>query len=133
MDDFYVNLSSKATVFTKNSANNFTVQFKPEIPLNGTFHVALVEIFMPTPKIKKLKAKYLLANFISSSIVGESSHRLLKVIYSYDNHVQFSSEYIKVTDSFLDTLTFEFVDDESNRIEFEEGNVEIRLHFMKKW
>ena len=130
-EDLYMTLTSKSQNFD-NKANNFHVQLKPELCLSGDYSVALVEIFMPTPKKKKKEAKYLMCNFVKSSIVNDTRRPVLRVIYQNKNHIQLSPEYIKVANNTLGILSFELLDIEGNRIQFEEdGDIELRLHFTK--
>lgn len=128
MKDFYLNLSSKSSIFKSNTASEFTIALRPEIHLSGEWAVGLVEIFLP--KATTLKTKYLLANFIKSSVVGETRRPVLRVIYDKKQHLIFSPEYIPVTDKLLDTLVFELVDNQGNLIQLT-GETQLRLHFVK--
>lgn len=128
MNDFYLTLSSKSTVFKSNTASEFTVVLRPSIHLTGNWGVGLVELFLP--KATSLKTKHLLANFIASSVVGETRCSALRIFYEADQHIKFSPEYIPVTDQLLDTLTFELVDDQRTNLGLS-GETQVRLHFVK--
>ena len=130
---FYLTLSSKSSVYKDNTASSFTVQLRPEENLKGFWSVALVELFLP--KATELKQKYITANFIQSSVLGETRQPVLRVFYDEAQHLTFSPEYIQVIDRLLDTLVFEIKDGEGDLINFgkdEEGpgETQLRLHFM---
>ena len=133
---FYLTLTSKSSVYKDNTPSSFIVQLRPEVSLKGFWSVALVEMFLP--KETELKPKYVTANFIQSSVFGESKQPVLRVFYDDKQHVTFTPEYIQVIDKLLDTLEFEIKDDEGNTLEFgtkdeegvETGETHLRLHFM---
>ena len=133
---FYLTLTSKSSVYKDNTTSSFIVQLRPEVSLKGFWSVALVEMFLP--KETELKPKYVTANFIQSSVFGESKQPVLRVFYDDKQHVTFTPEYIQVIDRLLDTLEFEIKDDEGNTLEFgtkdeegvETGETHLRLHFM---
>ncbi len=131
---FYLTLSSKSSVYKDNTPSSFTVQLRPELTLKGFWSVALVDLFLP--KATELKPKSITANFIQSSIVGETRQSVLRVFYDDKQHISFSPEYIQVIDRILDTLEFEIKNDEGDLIDFkyEEGSgpgeTQLRLHFM---
>ncbi len=133
---FYLTLTSKSSVYKDNTPSSFIVQLRPEVSLKGFWSVALVELFLP--KETELKPKYVTANFIQSSVIGESKQPVLRVFYDDKQHVTFAPEYIQVLDRLLDTLEFEIKDEEGNAIDFgakdEEGSTtgetHLRLHFM---
>ena len=133
---FYLTLTSKSSVYKDNTTSSFIVQLRPEVSLKGFWSVALVELFLP--KETELKPKYVTANFIQSSVVGESKQPVLRVFYDDKQHVTFAPEYIQVIDRLLDTLEFEIKDEEGNTLDFgtkdEEGvttgETHLRLHFM---
>ena len=133
---FYLTLSSKSSVYKDNTASSFTVQLRPELILKGFWSVALVDLFLP--KATKLKPKSITANFIQSSIVGETRQQVLRVFYDDKQHISFSPEYIQVIDRILDTLEFEIKNEEGDTFDFgakdEEGSgqeeTQLRLHFM---
>ena len=128
MKDFYLNLSSKSSVFKTNTASEFTVALRPEVPLTGHWACSVVELLLP--KATSLKAKYLLANFIASSVVGETRRPVLRVFFSGNQHIEFCKEYIQVTDQLLDTLVFELVDEKGNHLALS-GETHLRLHFTQ--
>lgn len=128
MKDFYLTLSSKSSVFKANTASEFTIALRPDLPLTGNWSAGLVEILLP--KETTLKPKYLLANFIASSIVGETRRPVLRTFYQKEKHIQFNLEYIPVTDRLLDTLVFELVDEKGTHLVLE-GETYIRLHFVQ--
>ncbi len=125
MTSFYLNLSSKSSIYTTNTASSFIVQLRPEIKLPGRWKCALVELFLP--KQTTLKPKYITANFIQSSVVGETRHKVLRVVFDKERHLTFSPEYLEVTDRVLDSLKFEIVDDAG--VLKLTGETHIRLHF----
>jgi len=127
MKGFYLNLSSKSSIYKTNTAVEFTVALRPEITLTGNWGVGLIEILLPSETT--LKTKYLLANFIQTSVVGETRRSVLRVIYDNKQHISCSPEYIPVTDKLLDTLVFELVDAEGDTLELT-GVTQLRLHFM---
>ena len=136
MDSFYLNLTSKSSVFKGNTPSSFIVQIRPEINITrGAWCVSLVELFLP--RATEFKPKYLTASFIQSSVVGESKQQLLRIIYDDKQHLTFPGEYIPVTDALLDTLEFEIKDENGNTLDFvkeEEGGnavTHIRLHFRR--
>ena len=128
MKDFYLTLSSKSSVFKANTPSEFTIVLRPEIQLTGNWSVGLVEIVLP--KETTLKPKYLLANFIASSVVGETRRPVLRTFYKIEKHIQFNLEHIPVTDRLLDTLVFELVDEEGTHLALQ-GETYIRLHFVQ--
>ena len=128
MKDFYLNLSSQSSVFRANSAAEFTVAMHPQVYLTGSWACAVTEILLP--KATTLKPKYLLANFIKSSVVGETRRPVLRVFFSKNQHLTFGPEYIPVTDQLLDTLVFALVDEKNNTLALS-GETHLRLHFVK--
>lgn len=126
MKDFYLNLSSKSTIYKLNTAASFTIAIRPEIKLTGSWTVALVELFLPAKT--QLKAKYITANFIQLSVVGETRRPVLRVAYEDSRHIVFAPEYLPVTDQLLDTLEFE-VRDDKDLLEIS-GETQLRLHFI---
>ena len=125
MASFYLNLCSKSSLYKLNTASSFVVHLQPEIKLPGKWKCALVELFLPQQTT--LKPKYITANFIQSSIVGESRRKLLRTVYEKKRHLTFSLEYLEVTDKVLDSLQFEIFD-ESGLLKLT-GETHIRLHF----
>ena len=128
MSSFYLNLTSKSSLYKANTASSFIVQLQPEIKLQGRWKCALVELFLPEKTT--LKPKYITTNFIQSSVVGESRHKLLRMVYEGKRHITFSPEYLEVTDNVLDSLQFEIADD-SGILKLT-GETHIRLHFQKQ-
>ena len=128
MTSFYLNLTSKSAVYNSNTASSFIVHLQPEIKLEGRWECALVELFLPSQTT--LKAKYITANFIQSSVVGESRHKVLRTVYEKKRHLTFSPEYLEVTDNVLDSLKFE-ISDESGVLKLT-GDTHIRLHFQRQ-
>ncbi len=125
MASFYLNLRSKSTLYKTNTASSFIVQLQPEIKLQGRWKCALVELFLPEKTT--LKPKYITANFIQSSVVGESRHKLLRIVYEGKRHITVNPEYLEVTDKVLDSLQFEIADD-TGLLKLT-GETHIRLHF----
>ena len=133
-DDFYMHLSSaKSKVFGSNTSNNFNIQLGCELSLKGRYSVSLTEIVMPSPKNKEIQAKYLTCNFVKPSIINQSAKPVLRVIYQNEEHIEFSPQYIPVSNNLLSILSFEVLDSKSNRIKFEDGDIELVLHFLKRW
>ena len=125
MASFYLNLKSKSTLYKRNTASSFIVQLQPEIKLQGRWKCALVELFLPEKTT--LKPEYITSNFIQSSVVGESRHKLLRIVYEGKRHITVNPEYLEVTDKVLDSLQFEIVDD-TGLLKLI-GETHIRLHF----
>lgn len=125
MSSFYLNLTSKSSVYKSNTASSFIAHIQPEIKLTGRWKCALVELFLPEKTT--LKPKYITANFIQSSVVGESRHKLLRIVYEGKRHITLLPEYLEVTDKVLDSLQFEIADD-SGVLKIT-GETHIRLHF----
>ena len=126
MKGFYLHVSSKSSIYRDNTAASFTVSIQPERVLTGNWYVTLVEMFLPSAT--ELKPKYVLANFIESTVVGETRRQLLRVVYEKKRHLTFSPEYYRVTDKILDTLEFELIDDKGALLNIT-GETQIRLHF----
>ena len=129
MKDFYLNLCSKSSVFNTNTGSEFTVSLRPPVYLSGSWTCAVTEMLLP--KATTIKVKCLLANFIQSSVVGETRRPALRVFFSENQHLTFTPEYIPVTDQLLDTLVFELVDEKGNNLALS-GETYLRLHF-KQW
>ena len=129
MSSFYLNLTSKSNIYTTNTGSSFIVHLKPEIKLEGKWKCALVELFLSEQTT--LKPKYITANFIQSSVVGESRHKVLRTVYEKKRHLTFSPEYLDVTDNVLDSLQFEITDDSGGVLKLT-GDTHIRLHFQRQ-
>ena len=126
MKGFYLHVSSKSSIYRDNTAASFTVSIQPERVLTGNWYVALVEMFLPTAT--ELKPKYVLANFIESTVVKETRRQLLRVVYEKKRHLTFSSQYLQVTDKILDTLEFQLVDNKGTLLNLT-GETQLTLHF----
>ena len=126
MKGFYLHVSSKSSIYRDNTAASFTVSIKPERVLHGNWYVALVEMFLPSAT--ELKPKYVLANFIESTVVKETRRQLLRVVYEKKRHLTFSSQYLQVTDKILDTLEFQLVDNKGTLLNIT-GETQLTLHF----
>ena len=126
MNGFYLNVSSTSSIYNSNVAASFTVGIQPVRELKGNWGVALVEMFLPSATV--LKPKYVLANFIESTVVGESRRQVLRVVYEKEQHIAFSREYYRVTDTILDTLEFELIDSSGSLWDIT-GETQLRLHF----
>jgi len=126
MKGFYLNVSSISSIYKSNTAASFTVAVQPVELLKGNWGVALVEVFLPSAT--SLKPKYVLANFIESTVVGETRRQVLRVVYEKKRHLTFSPEYYRVTDRILDTLEFELVDSKGTLLNIT-GETQLRLHF----
>ena len=127
MSSFYLNLSSKSSLYKSNTASSFIVHLQPEIKLPDKWKCAIVELFLPEKTT--LKPKYITANFIQSSVVGESRHKLLRIVYEGKRHITLLPEYLEVTDKVLDSLQFEIADN-SGVLKLT-GETHIRLHFTQ--
>ena len=128
MSSFYLNLTSKSSIYKTNTPSSFIVQIQPEIKLQGKWKCALVELFLPEKTT--LKPKYITANFIESSVVGQSRHKLLRMVYEGKRHITFNPEYLDVTDKVLDALQFEITDDAG--VLKLSGESHLRIHFQKQ-
>jgi len=126
MKGFYVHVSSKSSIYRDNTAASFTVSIQPERVLTGNWYVTLVEMFLPSAT--ELKPKYVLANFIESTVVGETRRQLLRVVYEKKRHLTFASQYLQVTDKILDTVEFELVDNKGTLLNIT-GETQLTLHF----
>jgi len=126
MKGFYLHVSSISSIYKSNTAASFTVAVQPVQLLKGNWYVAMVEMFLPSSTA--LKPKYVIANFIESSAVGETRRQVLRVVYEKKRHLTFSPEYYRVTDKILDTLEFELIDDKGALLNIT-GETQIRLHF----
>ena len=126
MKGFYVHVSSKSSIYRDNTASSFTVSIQPERVLTGNWYVTLVEMFLPSAT--ELKPKYVLANFIESTVVGETRRQLLRVVYEKKRHLTFASQYLQVTDKILDTVEFELVDNKGTLLNIT-GETQLTLHF----
>jgi len=126
MKGFYLNVSSISSIYKSNTAASFTFGLQPVELLKGNWYVALVEMFLPSAT--SLKPKYVLTNFIESSVVGETRRQVLRVVYEKKRHLTFSPEYYRVTDKILDTLEFELIDSKGILLDIA-GETQVRLHF----
>ena len=126
MKGFYLHVSSKSSIYRDNTAASFTVSIQPERVLTGNWYVTLVEMFLPSAT--ELKPKYVLANFIESTVVGETRRQLLRVVYEKKRHLTFASQYLQVTDKILDTVEFELVDNKGTLLNIT-GETQLTLHF----
>jgi len=126
MKGFYVHVSSKSSIYRDNTAASFTVSIQPERVLTGNWYVTLVEMFLPSAT--ELKPKYVLANFIESTVVKETRRQLLRVVYEKKRHLTFASQYLQVTDKILDTLEFGLVDNKGGFLNIT-GETQLTLHF----
>ena len=123
---FYVNVSSKSSLYTTNTASTFRVNVK--LPNLDGYSCSLEEIQLP--RVTGIKVAHVWCNFISPQYINEARRPVLRTLYSPKKHLTLSSQYKTVDTTDIHVLEFHIEDEKHEPIEFPSGTVtRLTLHF----
>ena len=128
-----INSDQCQSLFPSNKAYHFRTHLKAPLSLQGTWKVALTEIYITESSPLPYKKLYLYSNICGNSIVDGEYHSLLRRLIN--DHVGYWAEiyelpnYVPVKRSEITDIEFYIKDEAGNYASLLTNPVSITLHF----
>ena len=128
-----INSDQCQSLFPSNKAYHFRTHLKAPLSLQGTWKVALTEIYITESSPLPYKKLYLYSNICGDSIVAGEYHPLLRRLIN--DHVGYWAEiyelpnYVPVKRSEITDIEFYIKDEAGNYTSLLTNPVSITLHF----